>query len=128
VAPLRKSLLAVPTSQLAGLAQCTTDPGSCVHFLRVGFVMRHSELEFFHDAALLLILGSMCSTVYVLGFFLAGLMIFGPEQTRRTAWPGGHVMGVMLTTDGGIGSAERGGATDWRRVSDSEVRPGHHRA
>lgn len=85
--------------------------------------MRHSELEFFHDGALLLMLGSMCSTVFVLGFFLAGLMIFGPEQTRRTIWPGGHTMGAMLTSDIDAESAERGGASaDWRRASDSEVR------
>jgi len=85
--------------------------------------MRQSELEFLHDAALLLMLGSISSVVYVSGFFLAGLMLFGPEQTRRTTWPGGHAMGVMVATDDDEDSAERGGATDWRRASDSEVRP-----
>ena len=85
--------------------------------------MRQSELEFLHDAALLLMLGSMCSAVCVLAFFLSGLMIFGPERTRRTVWPGGYVMGEMPTAADDIGDAAEGdGSLDWRKAVGSEVR------
>ena len=84
--------------------------------------MRQSELEFLHDAALLLMLGSTCSAVCVLVFFLSGLMIFGPERTRRTVWPGGYAMGVMLTAADDLGDAAEGdGSLDWRKAVGSEV-------
>ena len=84
--------------------------------------MRQSELEFLHDAALLLMLGSTCSTMTVLVFFLSGLMIFGPERTRRTVWPGGYEMGAMLATNSDGGDAAPGDDDlDWRQAADSEV-------
>lgn len=91
---------------------------------RLAAVMRQSELEFLHDAALLLILGSTCSAVCVMVFFLAGLMILGPERTRQTIWPGGYVMGAMLTAagSGDLGGAAAGDGKDWRAAADSEVR------
>jgi hypothetical protein len=94
---------------------------ACAVCCRLAAVMRQSELEFLHDAALLLMLGSICSTVCTIGFFLAGLMIFGPEQTRRTSWPGGNVMGTMLSATDPDDEAERGGSLDWRKAADAEV-------
>ncbi len=84
--------------------------------------MRQSELEFLHNAAVLLMLGSSCSAVCILVFFVPGLMIFGPERTRRTMWPGGYVMGVMLRAADDQGDEARGdGSLDWRKAADSEV-------